>query len=361
MSLKTLPLSPDGRFAATVMPLAVNALANVKFAFTTRRVDRDDLASLVYGKAAPRAGDLALAQVVRVGGTNRLQAPTGRRSMLFVGDEIVVAYGNRYAPDQFEAIVPADLGECQLVASGGIAGEVLARRSGVRAPTQIKPLGLLADRAGNPINLRQYALPAASAGARHARVIAVVGTAMNAGKTTAVAHLVKGLVRAGQRVAAIKVTGTGAANDLSSYEDAGASPVFDFTDAGYASTYCLTNTEVVGCFAQLVAHAQQPSIDYVVVEVADGLLQRETAALLQSRTFRDSVDGTIFCAGDALGAVAGIDWLEQRGLTALAVSGVLSASPLAIAEARRATRLPVLTREELAQAECASRLVAGRR
>ena len=98
----------------------------------------------------------------------------------------------------------------------------------------------------------------------------------------------------------------------------------------------------------------------MVLELADGLLQRETAGLLQSSVFRSLVDGTIFCAGDALGASAGIDWLEQRAIPVLAVSGVVSASPLASSEARSATRLPVFTREELADPKIAAGIVKSR-
>jgi hypothetical protein len=37
--------------------------------------------------------------------------------VLFVGDEILVAYGHRYAPAQFLAEVPPDLGGCHLNAA----------------------------------------------------------------------------------------------------------------------------------------------------------------------------------------------------------------------------------------------------
>lgn len=357
-SLKTLPLSPDGHFAASSVPLSASDVERMKVAFTARRIDRASFAGLVYGAVAPHAGDLVLARVVKLGEHARLQDPTGRRVSLYVGDEIVVAYGNRYAPDQFEALVPEDLSECHLVASGGIAARALTRRAGVKAPTSIKPLGLLADASGAVLNLQRNRLPVIRGAQKRARVTAVVGTAMNAGKTTCAAHIIKGLVRAGERVAAAKVTGTGAGNDLFMYRDAGACVALDFTDAGHASTFCLAQADVVACFTTLLAHSQDAAA-HVVIEVADGLLQRETAALLQSTDYSAWVDTTIFCAGDALGAVAGVDWLEQRGITVAAVSGLLSASPLASAEARRATRLPVYTRDQLAHAETARAICGG--
>ena len=61
------------------------------------------------------------------------------------GDEIIVCYGNRYAPDQFEALVSDDLGLCDLVASGGIASCEVNRHERMLPPTQILPIGLVGD------------------------------------------------------------------------------------------------------------------------------------------------------------------------------------------------------------------------
>ena len=56
--------------------------------------------------AEPQPGDLVLARVTRVGQHQHIEQVTGRRAKLWQDDEIIVAYGNRYAPDQFEAFVP---------------------------------------------------------------------------------------------------------------------------------------------------------------------------------------------------------------------------------------------------------------
>ena len=60
---------------------------------------------------------------------------------------------------------------------------------------------------------------------------------MNSGKTTTAAHLIKGLVQAGLKVGAAKLTGTGAVGDIWLMQDAGANLVLDFTDTGFPSTY----------------------------------------------------------------------------------------------------------------------------
>ena len=324
-------------------------LDSLKFGFVTRRVPRGTIGTLLTQGARPAAGQLLLARITRLGLHGRLQLPNGRRTQLFRDDEVVLAYGARYAPDQYEARVPLDLGACHLIAAGGLAGQALSWPRRVREPTQILPIGLLGDHEGRALNLAEFALGRAEASSSGpVPVVAVVGTAMNAGKTTAAASLIRGATRAGLRVGAAKVTGTGAGNDYWMFVDAGAATVFDFTDCGFASTYLVGGATVERIFAQLVCHLQAKTHDLIVLEVADGLFQTETATLLRSPLFQNLVDGVVFCAGDALGASGGVDWLEQRGLPVLGVSGTLTAVPLAAREAAANTDLPVWTRSHLA-------------
>lgn len=133
--------------------------------------------------------------------------------------------------------------------------------------------------------------------------------------------------------------------------DAGAERVLDFTDAGYASTYQVTLPQVETILHQLTAHLAIEPLDTLVLEVADGLFQTETAQLLASPAFARRVDGIVFAAGDALGALAGVEWLRRYPLPVLAVSGLLTASPLACREAVTATGLPVLTQDQLARGQ----------
>jgi hypothetical protein len=288
-----------------------------------------------------------------------LQLPDGRRKHLFVGDEIVVAYGNRYAPSQFEAVVPKTLAPCHLVASGGVAAHARSWHSrAAKGPTQITPIGLLADASGEPTNLRDFAMhPVARLVKNRPPTIAVVGTAMDSGKTQTAAYLVKGLTLAGLHVGYGKVTGTGAGGDTWLLKDAGAAPVLDFTDAGLVSTYLVPADEIERVLTTLVAHMVAARVDAIVLELADGVLQPETATLLVSETFRELVGGVLFTASDAMGAVAGHAWLKSRGLPILALSGVLSASPLQCDESTRETGLAVHSRQHLARPRTAMQIL----
>lgn len=332
-------------------------LALAKKAFTTRHVRFADARRLVRSGVRPKPGDIVLARVVSVGQHGRLENVHGRRGTLYPGDEIVVAFGNRYAPDQFEAYVPEQLGACDLVAGGGVAAVSTARHAAMKAPTRLETIGLLAQENGTPLNLRSYAPARMRRSARPARVIAVVGSSMNAGKTTTAAGLVRGLTLAGFRVGAAKVTGTGSGGDLWTMLDAGARVARDFTDAGHASTFCLEEGELAACADALLGTLAEQGVDVAVVEIADGLLQKETAALIRIAAGRGWFDTVVFAAADAMGAAFGTDWLARHGIAPAAISGLVSASPLASQEAAGATGAPVVRLSDLRDPVAVTKLI----
>jgi dethiobiotin synthetase len=332
-------------------------LARARRSFATRRVDFDSVRYLITNAGKPEPSQVILARVDAIGQHARLELPDGRRSKFYEGDEIIVAYGARYAPDQFEAHVPDDFGPCELVAGGGIAARVASRHATMRKATNITPIGLLADADGHPINLARTALPPAPRALVSPSVVVVAGTSMNAGKTTTAASLIRGLARAGLRVGATKVTGTGSGGDLWSMWDAGASVIYDFTDMGHATTCGVLPSELEAITRGLVDHLAAAGVDVVVMEIADGLLQAQTAALLASRTISQIADAVVFAAGEALGAAHGVDWLRSRGLPVIAISGLVSASPLSAREAATVTGLPILTIQQLTDGAFAPKLI----
>lgn len=135
-------------------------IASAKRTFVTRRVPLELMQSLVGGNGAskPKSGDLVLAKIVQVGHHKFGERTDGRRAALFEGDEIILAYGHRYAPDQFEAVVPGSLEECHLVAAGGIAAQAISWHSKTKSPTVIQPVGLIADYSGKIINVSDFAV-----------------------------------------------------------------------------------------------------------------------------------------------------------------------------------------------------------
>ncbi len=331
----------------------VARIRRAPWAFATRRVSTDTAWSLLPAVGEPQAGDLILARVDVLGQHDGLQLPSGRRRQLFPGDEIVVTYGNRYASNQFEAVIPKTLGPCDLVAGGGIASRAVSWHVRMtKAPTKITPLGLLGNAEGRRINLRDHALyPVNEFMGPMPTAIAVVGTGMDSGKTQSCAYLVRGLMSAGLKVGYAKVTGTGAGGDTWLLKDSGAVPVLDFTDAGMATTYLASPEQIESALMTLMAHLAAAGVDAMVLEIADGVLQRETSALLKSPVFAGLVAGIVMAAQDSMGASAGVHWLQKHARTpVLAISGVISAAPLQAGEATLALGLPVLDRLGLATA-----------
>lgn len=179
---------------------------------------------------------------------------------------------------------------------------------------------------------------------------------MNAGKTRTVAGLVHGLSRAGFSVGAAKLTGTGSGGDLWAMRDAGAAIAVDFTDAGHASTFGVEMPEQERITQKLLARLAEAGADIAVVEIADGLLHTETGGLAERGHREGWFDGFVFAAGDAMGAAYGCDWLAQRAIAPLAISGLVSASPLASREAHTATGIPIALLPDLCDPVLAARI-----
>lgn len=331
-------------------------LRGIKRAFSTRRVPNEDIRLATMGDLRPVAGDLVLARVDRPGHHKRIERVDGRRADLFPGDEIVLAYGNRYAPDQFEAEIPEDLSPCHMVAAGGIASRAISSSEKARRPTEITPIGLIVDSSGKPINLAGYSVTPVIT-ENLPPIIIVAGTSMNAGKTASATSLIHGLARVGFRVGAAKLTGTGAGGDVWSMVDAGAHKVLDFTDAGHASTYLCTPDEIEAITRTLFSQLAAEQCDVIVAEIADGIFQRETASLLKADFFRSLVKSVIFATVDAGGARDGSNWLLGLGYNLLGISGMLARAPLARRETEEATGLKTMSLEDLSNPEFARSLL----
>jgi hypothetical protein len=328
-----------------------------KWAFSTRRVTRSDAVAIDGAVESAKPGDVVLARVELIGSHKRLQLATGRGSELYVGDLVVLACGARYAPDQYEGFAELRRTGADMLASGGIIGQMRCKSVRMSQPTRLAPLGLVCGRKGTPLNTADYAVPMRR-DSPGVPVIAAIGTSMNAGKTTAVASLVHGLTRAGFRVAAIKATGTGAFGDYNAYVDAGACHVSDFVDAGMVSTYREPIERIEAAMNTLLCCAADSGCDVAVVELADGLFQTETAALLRAAHIRDRFSGVVFAAPDAASAIGGCATLRSIAIEPTVVTGLISCSPLAMREAEAVTGLEVADRETLCDPAFAGALFA---
>ena len=320
--------------------------SSVRVPYALRRVPQENLSTLLPCAESPQPGDIALAKVEKIGRNTNLELPSGRRCSLFVGDLMVGVFGNRYATMQFEGYARTDGERCDLLSMAGVCGLVETKHDGVGEPSKLRLMGFVAGPDGRKLRLRQFALPSAPIQNRP-RVVVVCGTSMDSGKTRTVASIIKGLRQDGHPVAGIKLTGTASGKDTLSMLDAGACAALDFVDGGLPSTYLCNLGELLHLHFTLLSQAASKGAAFAVIEIADGLLQNETAALLQNPRFTETVDAWVFAAGDPLGAAGGRRVLRSWGIHPVAISGVVTMSSLAIREAQTATGLPCLTVREL--------------
>ena len=319
-------------------------LSQAKFSFVTRGLGSRAL-TVANARRQPAQGDLVVARVEMVGQHGYLEDRHGRRARLHTGDLVVGAYGNRYATDFYEGYVPAGP-RTHLLTAGGVIGTVASSHVRRGEPTALEVIGALADGSGAPLTLAGLARPLPPAADPRPVTVAVVGSAMNAGKTTTVAGVIRGWARAGLRVGAGKVTGSGSGKDHWVYVDAGAQSVVDFLDFGMPSTFGYPADRLVATMHAIRDALAAEGATHVVVEIADGLLQAQTRELLTALpAFADAV---LLAVSDALGAVGAQGVLACAGVGVGALSGLVSASPLAAREAADATGLRVLTPDELA-------------
>ncbi len=294
----------------------------------------------------PQVGDVVYGQISRIGQHSSLENSSGRIHSIHNGTRGIFVYGNRYAPDYYEGIVPKSFHEeADLLARSGMIGAVKNKNALIKDPTRVKIFGYVCREDGTALNTKNFPLIKPHQIAKktpRAKMILVCGTSMNSGKSYAAAACCWALSTMGHVVRATKATGTASLKDILRMNDAGANPYADFTYLGYPSTYLLPEAEVLNVFHQLdLKFANNPK-NYWVVEFADGIIQRETAMLLQSPEVKSRIHKFIFCASDAFGAIGGLRVLKERfGMEPDAMSGVCSSSPLSVRELSEFTDIPV--------------------
>lgn len=291
-------------------------------------------------KLPPRPGDVLLVQIDSLGYHDRIMTAQHERLRLYQGDCLVAVCGHRYATDAYEAHVES-LDDLHILTGAGMIGTVRSAYHGMKRPTQLTYLGYLCNDAGGRINLKEVHRPLPPVNRRLENVVLMVGTGMNSGKTTTAAKLSKALLRQGLRVAACKVTGSVSHRDLNELRSTGAHDVRDFSDYGFPSTYLCEREELIELFEAILSDAAKADPDVVVMEIADGVLQRETQMLLQHPEVQKRVRGVVLSAGCAPSGLFGVHQVHAQGLSVAAVSGRITNSPLFMREFAELSDIPV--------------------
>ncbi|WP_271769507.1 P-loop NTPase family protein [Aquimarina algiphila] len=306
----------------------------------------------------PIAGDVAIFEVISIGSLNAIQDFEGRNCYIFEGDKIMLAFGNRYASNQFEGYVPEGYHqEYDLLGKGGVAGIVTSMfyKLELKGPTKLKLVGYVTQQHGKVINTIYHHRKPVEFNAkkiRNFKTILSIGSSMDSGKTTTAAYLCRGLKSSGYQVAYIKLTGTVFNKDRMLAYDCGADIVSDFSEFGFPSTYLCSTTTIMDLYEGLLSDVAQADPDYVVIEIADGLYQQETKALLNHSLFTETIDHVILSCCDSLAIHSGIQMLSPIFNDRLfALAGLFTGSPLLVAEVQSQFSTPVLSLSKLVQSD----------
>jgi hypothetical protein len=312
----------------------------VHWTWACRDLEISDYHVDTHDPSDPLVGDLALVRVEHLGHRNSVVDIHNKKVRMYPEDLFVAVFGNRYATDAMEAEVRG-LDDLSLLTSAGMIGTVKNLHQEYGRPTRVSFLGYISDEKGMRVNLKELKfLPSIPKGTVK-NLILVVGTGMNSGKTTCAAKLIKHLHRTGYSVASCKVTGSVSNRDRDEMRSASAKPVIDFSDYGFPSTYLSSREELVGLFNLILARLEKSNPDVVVMEVADGILQRETASLLSEPSVRRTVKGVVLAADSALSALYAVDRLKESGYNLIGVTGKFTSAPLYVREFAENCDVPV--------------------
>lgn len=306
----------------------------------------------------PKAGDVAIFKVKEIGKHTRIQTVNGNNRYILPGDLIMAAFGNRYATEQMEGYVPNKyLNTYHILGQGGAIGVLKSMHTKFEliGPTSLSLVGYVVDDGGAVINTKYLTNQTIS----HKfipintdpTVILSLGTSMDSGKTTTAAFMARGLKLARKKTAYIKLTGTVYTKDKSMVRDYGANVSIDFSDFGFPSTYMCSTIELFNLYENLIEKVKPYNPDYIIVEIADGLLQRETYSLIHNKMFMDKISGTLFSSVDSMSAIAGANMLTQLGCNVIGVTGLFTTSPLLVNEVRQKSDYTVLIGEDLMSRE----------
>ncbi len=339
----------------------------VKKTYVCRKISDYKLRTDIPRSYQVEVGDIGIFEVLAIGKHTKVQSASRLNVTIIEGDHIMAAFGTRYASAQIEGYLPDHLNqELHILGGGGTVGVVKSMHVNYeeKGPTTLKLIGLVSDHQHQILNTKKMERPRmksfSGAAAASTKVILSLGSSMDSGKTTSAAYLVHGLKKAGKKVAFIKLTGTIYTKDCDLAYDLGADVSIDFGEFGFPSTYMCEELELLNLYESLLSEVVPFKPDYVVMEIADGLYERETKMLLTNKNFMSTIDSVMFSAGDSLASIQGVQVLNQWGIHPSCLSGLFTASPLLIEEVKANTNVPVFNIHQLAYENVAPAIFAPR-
>jgi len=325
----------------------------LKITMSCAKINYSSINFALNDNYVPKIGDVALFEVLEIGKHKTVQLTDKRNATILPGDMILASFANRYATAQFEGYIPEKPTEIlDILGAGGAIGIVKSKNAAFHdiEPTKLKLVGYAMNDENEVVNtIYNHTQRKKFRGEvpNNARVILSVGSTMDSGKTTTAAFLARGLKLNNNKVAFIKLTGTCYSKDKDLVYDCGADVSLDFVDAGYPSTYMISKPDLMDLYQTLMDQLIEFQPEFIVMEIADGLVQLETEKLLRDKEFMKTINHIALSCGDSLAVFWGIDFLAKLGRNPSIIAGRFTMSPLLIEEVEKRVNISVKTLEGL--------------
>ena len=291
----------------------------------------------------PNAGDVALFKVSNIGYHKHIMTTANKKTRIYRGDSFIGVFGNRYATDAYEGEIEG-FKDLSLLTAGGMVGTVKSKVRSIGNPTDVIYLGLLIDASsGQKVNLKHFKFKKSEPSPHLRNIIAIMGSGMNSGKTTTCRKLIKSFSGKGIKIAACKLTGSVSNRDQDEMLSASPLSTIDFSDYGFPSTYKCDLEELLDLFKTMISDIEKLNPNLVIMEIADGILQRETSMLLTSPLFQRWIKNVIVTADSAPSALYTTETITKMGYNVIAVSGAITSAPLHMREFEQHSRIPIIS------------------
>jgi len=285
-------------------------------------------------------GDFVAGRVV--GKRNRLylcETKTGRMVDMVRGDLMIGALGKRAATlegvGDWRAV--ADNLELDALTGAGLLGKATSIAPMLPELMRLEYLGHV-TRNDRKLGMVDFVLPAEPR-KLEIPVVLLIGTSMSAGKTSSGQVIIRALTYLGLRVVAGKLTGAARYRDILKFRDSGAIHVFDFVDAGLASTVC-PEPEYREALELLLSKIACCEADIMVVESGASPMEPYNGAMVVDY-LKDQTCFTVLCASDPYAAL-GVQAAFGDHLNADLVAGPAANTDAAIQLVRELTGLKAL-------------------
>lgn len=249
-------------------------------------------------------GDYVVGEVVsRWNAASRIELFNGRMAEVYAGDVVVGAFGVRAATleavGDWRSIGPDR--HMQALTGAGLFGRATSVSPFLPSMVELLYQGHVC-RDQDKLRMKDF-VPVVEKSDYRVPTVLLIGTSMSSGKTTSAKVVVRQLVDAGLRVAAVKLTGAGRFRDTLGMGDAGADVLFDFVDVGLPSTV-VEPAEYRAALETLLSMIEARGVDVVVAEAGASPLEPYNGDVLIEE-IRDQIRFTILCASDPY-AVVGV-------------------------------------------------------